>query len=320
MFNTKILKACFITICLVYWNIAYGQVDDKSILETLRIGTKTYLGQVRDGKGNLSHYVMIRKKDQKTQELKILETYAKCSSAFIGQKVRWDIEGTITVNGAPAFQIIEGEKLDTSVVNTKGLFDGEKLTIYDVRRNRADIKNPSPGDRFEWERLLPFFYGTIDIDGLFAEGQNVSVMGQETINNSTCYKIESAITQTANGKEITLKTLVWIDPARGYLVPKKQIWGYLEGKELLLEDFVTELKEYSPGLWGPLRANWVTYRADPPDYQPYKLMDQSVVFENYVFNVNLTDSDLEIKLLDGTEVYDDVLGIRLYIVGKDIVP
>jgi hypothetical protein len=48
--------------------------------------------------------------------------------------------------------------------------------------------------------------------------------------------------------------------------------------------------------------------------------EQSVTFEDYVFNVNLSDSDLEIKLPEGTEVYDDILGIRLYIVGKDIVP
>jgi hypothetical protein len=289
------------------------QLDDKAVLETLRTGTKASLGQVRDGKGSLSYYTWKKSRNQQ-----IVETNAKCISAFTGSKVRWDIEESVTIDGLPAAQIVEGVKVDTSQAKMSGLFDGEKMMIYDTRRNRADIKSPTPGEKYEWERRLPFFYGTVDIDVLLDQGTTVSVVGQEAIDNSACYKIESSITKAANGREIILKMLAWIDPAKGYLVPKKQIWAYFEGKEILTEDYVTELKEYVPGLWAPVRAVWISYRADPPDYEPYRLMEQRVVFENYAFNLNVPDADLEIKLPDGTEVYDDVLGTRLYVVGKEM--
>jgi hypothetical protein len=301
---------------LVSWSAAYGeQLDNGDILETLRLGAKMNMQQVKDGRGDLVFYGMLAENTGGH----IREFSGKCRSMFIGSKVRWDMKGTVTVDGAPATQLIDGINLDTSVIEEKSLFDGEKLLVYEARRNRADFMRPTAGHKDQWQRMLPLYYGKIDIEDILNRGETVSVVGQESIDGYLCYKIEiSRVTKAPNGKEVTLKNLSWIDPARGYMVPKVQVWAYLEGKEMLTEDVVTELKEYASNLWRPVRSSQISYRANPPDYEPYKAMEQRVVFENYDFNLDLSDSDLEIKLPEGTEVYDDVLGIRLYVVGKEM--
>ena len=178
-----------------------------------------------------------------------------------------------TTPGTAAFS---GEKF--AITLRRGA-EGKEEAIYDgatLRWTGLGYRHADDLDaRSEMARTMVFHYRRFfDLVGqvypdlekvlLYHKG-TPRVVGRETIDGSECVIVESVhVFPQKDGRKHVDTRRLWIDPARGYAVPKLQVWS--EGREFkqkaILSQTNARLSEYD-GIWGAARYVHEEYRADP---------------------------------------------------------
>lgn len=280
--------------------VTFGQDMEQAILETLREGEKYNLSRFTSGKGTLTvHMFGVIKKGE---GIKVEEVHSRVNSVFSGERVRLDEEITPYLDGKPdSSKMVEVRNSATDGQIVKDLFLGRKL---------LEIRPYNSAEKRRIERGSPFKQG--QFLNSFSNLWSLRVTGEEMVNSSLCYVVEGLRTGNADSTEYKMRSRVLIDANRGFWIVELKCWMQKGNQEeILLEDYMTKLKEYSPGFWAPCEISKINYDADKSDLKGTLYMRESikVIVEEYVYNVPILPESFELNISPGTIVRDMIAGI-----------
>ena len=284
--------------------------DDK--LSIIKQGTANAISTIRSGRGSIT----IHKWHLKSSGA-ALETDCTYHLAFIGDRFRLSKTWTYLQNGPGLGELSEGLVPTGSTMSYEVSYDGKRLTVYYPDKKKAIVGDPT----------------TLALRAIWSDYQtNVSVAGNcliniansdqkpgfspaqldgtQTFDGYQCDVIVSkqAIDAGAAGN-YTLSYTYFVDPSRGFTVPRFQLWT--EGSKLkqrvLSFDRIVALRDYGNGIWGPRKSTTTNYTLSN-DGQSTRTAETTADFsDDFQLNVSLTENDVTLTLPPGTSVTDKEL-------------
>lgn len=243
--------------------------------------------------------------------------------AFSGSRFKETSETTVLKN-VPQVPPPSGAGIEApGAVNTEQVaYDGEKATTVSSTEHRALIYAPRVvgswvGVGTFW-RVKPNSFTLVDITNFGAPPPDTvreapRLVDRETIGGDDCIIVElydhSPMPDVgAPGHERW--TWFWVDPQKGFAVPRIRIWGRGSAypERTLLSETTSGLRQYAGGLWGPDKKTHCEYRLGPTSGKNYKESEEVVTYSpDFQFNVPVEESDLQLTIPSGTVVTNELL-------------
>jgi len=328
-----ILVCCGLAACLLYhWRMSVSadnhvsvstndQLNEK-LLSALIQGCNDAVSAIKSGRGTLTEHEW----DYTYEDPEgLLETETTYKLAFAGEKYRVSEKVTYLRNDADSsvrYPVKPGTK-----ILTEAAFDGQKMTMFNPSCKRARVGSigSSVAPAIMWGEHMRYKGGIMVVGSEpTMEGHGVSridkfvpsryqtdkglhVARRESLDGQECIVVERIIERSfPDGRKGTSTYEYWIDPTRGFMIPRIRVWGEggpLRERTLLLESN-TELRQYGDSLWGPAKYTHVRYKLD--DKGGVQLDYRRVITygDDFQLNVPVSDSELALKLPPGTLVHD----------------
>lgn len=286
-----------------YRNGPFIPESNQSELSALKAGSARAVSSIRSGRGKVT--------------VKTTSRAANCSHSeaesvydvlFIGDKFKYIVNTTCMEN-------------DPAPRGTKSVsFDGKKVTVF--RPGEGAIINDRQSGEGNYE-IAVFLrdvsvqrHGIWDMDnirkyvpfpGNYAQSKP-KIIGREIINGNECTVVEVSFTGKV-GRQDGIKIFrFWIDPKKGYTMPRIQTWGkggFLKEKTLVQERNA-RLRNYGNGIWGPTVVTFDEYVPDPQTGKVYNHFHSVTTYDSESkLNVNVSSDDVLLKLPSRTRVYDN---------------
>lgn len=311
------LLACCVLIvggAAKFWKGRTARASDSHSLPELVQGCKDAVNAMKSGKGTVKvHNISYGYQDDTRKTLETEETY---TVAFDGPKYRISGEQLYIKNelAVGEYPILPGTKLDVNIA-----FDGESLMSYESRLRTgrigpstipemASLQNSKmvnsvlvipPGGRVgrggtgQGVQRIDL-YPSLPVDEAY---KGLRIARRESLNGHGCVVVERVI----EGKGLTLTREFWVDPDRGFTVPRVREWaegGPVHNRVITFEANA-ELRDYGNGVWGPAKYTYEQNQPDGnggirPDYRY-----ETTYEPDFRLNVPVTAEDLTIKLPPG---------------------
>ena len=325
MLKTCWLRFVVITVMVALSLLAVGQWlsadKDSDLLELVQAGCHQAVANATSGKGN----VTVRQSVMTSPDGQVYETETAYKLAFDQNNWRLSTNTTTLRNDQrpdidpklmrPVGNIVQ---MEISVKNAD-------VTLLEKEDNRSRATKGSSTSKTA-SRLLSTMVsdvqpgvgrlgkGLVDIGRL---GTNevplfskvtMRVIGREVVAGSECIVVEEEALPSSSDRP-TSTTLFWVDPQKGYAVPKVQV--FVEGgpfsERTLVEEENAQLKEYKPGIWYPTKITADHYSTKDPA-KHFKKSTKVITYDpQFQINVPVDAEDLSLVLPSGTSVYDENL-------------
>jgi hypothetical protein len=187
--------------------------------------------------------------------------------------------------------------------NLEAVSDGHVLRVIDNGKKRVLDVNSKNG-RDEMQGMMGFVgpvqnaYTGLEQAWYFSKSRP-RIVGHESIDGSDCIMIESVgVIPRKHGSKSVYTRRVWVDPARGYTMPRILEWaeGGASKQRSLTSRTEVRLVQYD-GIWGASRLIHEDYRDDSKTGKRSLSRRVVVTFsEDFALNVPVSDSDLKLPL------------------------
>ncbi|HET6453896.1 MAG TPA: hypothetical protein VFI02_05780 [Armatimonadota bacterium] len=298
-----------------------AQSDDE-LLQLAIAGCRNALSLVKSGQGGFTVDAWVRSKNG------VVETDSKCFVVFVGDRYKVLREKTYVQNALPPDAppdlvkslIKPGEKLVDEFS-----YDGTAFTEYDhevntvTKTGTGESKAPQlRGLHRTCSRLIAMSgHGLYDIgktgppreEGTPDTG--VKVVRRESLNGDNCIVIQREFPiKLDKGEVATRRFVYWVNPEKGFTIPKAQHWviGSQYKEWTLIEEEITEVRDYGGGIWGPAKWTMQQWQIDESGKEPMKMMDTVLTYDpTYKLNPDVKDDELAIHPPSGTRIWDETL-------------
>lgn len=311
-----ILLSIAVTMMLC-WATESSQPSPDVDVEIVKEGCRLAASSIGSEQGKMASLVTARTNDGGTQTVKTEYEISRRGQRFLLSSVSTVLDVRIPPGAESKLYVKPGE-----VIRKQLSFDGQMTTaaMPDMNVARVSAYDSSSGQavllEYEDEVGLPH-YGRVDIGNIDKHirhgkdyiGSGPKVIGREWINGSECIIVEMVWTNSSRPNAIITETWrFWIDPARGYTVPKIRKWkqGGIYSEKTLVAEIDTELRQYGD-IWAPCKVVHNSYRIDRETGQPYRRQSKTITYSaDFLVNAPVTDAELKLTLPSGTKVYDEI--------------
>ena len=285
---------------------------NQDLLPTVLDGCRSAVSAIKSGQGKVTAYASLRSNNGG-----ILETETTYQVLFSGDKFKLAVDEKYLKN-SPGEPLPSDRMLlePGSLISRQVAYDAERTTTFMPQEHEATIGDRSTNSGQEaiddgHNAAFVGHYGLLEI-AKWVVGPSVytrgtpKIVGRETLNGNDCVVVEFLLT----GKDIVHTFWFWVDPAKGFTVPRIRSWAEGTGlrEKILTGEVNTEMRQYADGNWGPARATVAQYRINPLSGEYYRNAQYVTTFDpNFQINVPVTDSELTLTLPSGTTVTNELL-------------
>ncbi|MDO8588673.1 MAG: hypothetical protein Q7T82_16720 [Armatimonadota bacterium] len=301
------------------WALGSVQSSSDVDIEIAKQGCRLAASALRSEQGKMTALVTSRTSDGGTQTVRAEYDISRSGQRFLLSSASTVIDVSMPSGADPDQYVKPGE-----VIHKALSFDGQTATRLMLDLNIANISAPDSTNgravvnEYGDEVGLPP-YGIVDIGNLDQHiwhtqgyiGNGPTIVGKESVNGNDCTIVEMVWTNGSHsGMTLTETWRFWIDPARGYTVPKIRKWkqgGRYSGKTLV-EEMDTELRQHANDVWAPSKVVHKSYRLDKDTAQPYLKQSKTMTYSaDFGVNASVSDADLKLILPSGTKVHNELL-------------
>lgn len=256
---------------------------DPGLLDLAKAGMLDRYQSIKSFRGSVQQVTLMRGSDGERR------AEAKVTGAFDGLRLRLSVEGTVG-----------------SDVKYEGAFDGANTTEW--------MKSASAG-------LYPVrIYGGLKgltksafdtvLDprghGIWIVGSGVTglgVIGKEMLNGSECIVLQDDSSSTADYR---VKSKTWVDAEHGFTIPRSEteVISRTTGQVVARQEYVTRIRDYGNGMWGPAQFTMTQYGADGSLTKSTTL----TYGPDFQINVSIDGRDLALNVPSGVGVDNEVVG------------
>ncbi len=309
------------------YNAALIEDPDQSQLPMILQGSQNAARSIKSGSGKVVvHRSLWQESGQR------IETETTYTVAYADGRFKVNVEEKYLANDLP---VPAGEATKSikpgSTKSRLMYYDGEKLTLYWPDKRSAVIADSTTASGGLIAQTIAelglgmngiYGNGVFDLTltsatrADFAEIQR-RIIGRQVIDGDECHVLEIAEQgKLSTGATATYTRLFWVNPARGYTVPRSQVWaeGGTFPQKTLISEVNTEVRDYGGGVWAPKKVVVEEYRLRSDRTRTYReMLTTKTINTTYTVNAPTDARDLEISLPKGTIVYDEIRDAR-YIV------
>ena len=240
----------------------------------------------------------------------IVEMESSCTIAYVNGKYKLSEEARGIRNDiVPKLKnVIIGDKLGVTIL----AFDGSNFTNtisgskYAKVCSAADNSPASRRNSSMKERIDIIGHGIFKIEP--CEYGKLKVVGRRQLNGDECIIVEKRIERPISSSRTSFTTYeYWVNPAKGYTIPIMKCWTAATGimDKSLLEDIITEIKDYGNGTWGPSKSTLTQYNLYGTDKGKEHLRMEVTYGPDFRINVPVSSDEVMLKLDPGTSVWNE---------------
>ena len=307
--------ACFV--CLAGASTFVPETNQDE-LSTLLEGCRSAVAAVHSGQGKAIYYQW-----SQTDTGGVRETETAYQVVFLGERFKLTAEEKFIKN-LPAEPLPTDAVLISpgSTLTRQVAFDGEKVTRFTPQSNEATV-----GDRrTSFGRIgMQDFENRVSVigDGLLNPETWTKlgpphyirsaprIVGRENIEGDDCVVLEMTLTRQADpGQGIVHTFWFWVNPAKGFTVPRKCNWikGGTYPEKTLLSETEVAVRQYADGLWGPAKETVTGHRLNSTSGEYFKDQYYVTTYDaDLQINAPVSDSELTLTLPSGTTVTNELL-------------
>ena len=314
------LVALVALLLTITWAYPVGFVPESSqeALPTLLEGCRNAVAAVQSGEGKAIYYHWLQ-----TDAGGVRETETAYQVVFLGERFKLTAEEKFIKNlpaeppPTDAVLISPG-----SILTRQVAFDGEKVTRFTPQSNEATLgdKRTSFGriGMQDFENRVSFIGdGLLNPETWTKLGPPAytrsmpRIVGRENIAGDDCVVLELTLTRQADpGQGIVHTFWFWVNPAKGFTVPRMRNWikGGTYPEKTLLSETEVAVRQYADGLWGPAKETVTGYRLNSTSGEYFKAQYYVTTYDaDFQINVPVSDSELTLTLPAGTTVTNELL-------------
>lgn len=288
-----------------------GRTDPKDLLRIAQ-GCEKAASSIKTGRVNVTVRTVGQSDDGSIREIEKV-----CFVVFDGDKCLVSARQTLLRND-PARDATESAKAAMEqpgkVTQWKASFDGSRATAFDVDHQVAYIGDPDPkGNAAIYHWLYLSDAGVLDkgvmrfrIPKAPDQRAALRVDRRESIASSECFVVQYTFPTAQGNRKIKATDYLWIDPNKGYTIPRRELWGEGEGLpgKILVQSSETEMRLYRGGVWGPAKHTYVV--RSPTGVQEFRR--ETTYSPKFCLNAVVRPDDLQLNLPSGTEVQNETSG------------
>jgi hypothetical protein len=292
------------------------QENPKDLLDMTLLGCQTAASLVSTSSGRVTvHEWYWRANGQ------VLETVADYTVASKGDKFKVLAEVGFANNELTPTVSDPGLKpIPSRTVTRRELaYDGERVVSYKPAQHRALVASTDSNAGRDLRALklqvlhpgngVPTLSALSPLPNYTRNGP--CAVGWELVDGDECVVVEYTDVGTgAGGAEVRYRNRFWIDPEKGFTLPKSEAWvqgGAFGQQEILLAQSQCQVRQYDVDLWGVSVAQSEQYALD--SLGKWYLQRRTIITfaSDYRLNTPVSDDMLAIALPSGTKVYNELL-------------
>jgi len=308
--KNRMLKKKYLSyfgICLlgIVFSFNIYALENRVSIDTIKSAGLNNLSKFKDGKGNVKFFIKLFRSFQGKEFVDEQEIEYKVY--FIGPpggKIKYESFGKFLTNGRE-IRPVGGH-------SHKAYFDGEKAIVYWVEQNTAHIVSKKEMGAFftPINVIHPLCYGITFWDyppfPLLFKKDSQKFSNVNIVEHSD-YLILESVKEIKEGYFI--KSIIRIDPYKDFFTNQKKILVRKNGQEWLPDTEINIVPTKNKFGWIPKEVSITKYRISEENGKMLstRFFEEKIIYENFEFNIDLKESDLEIKLPKGTIVRDEIV-------------
>lgn len=301
---------------------AFTAETNQETLPTLLDGCRNAVAAIQSGQGKVTVHQRF-----KTDDGGDLESEASYQVVFSGDKFAFSAEDKIIKNlpGAPVPSDVR--ITEPGAVSTRRVaYDGQRVVTFMPQENEAIIGDRSTdrGRNSDLDyRLFASFrgQGLVEPDNYpraVMESRDIftraalQIVGREIVNGDECMVVEAVYNGVfpPNGDKATYTYWFWVDPTKGFTVPRIRHWieGGIYKEKTLIAETTGQMRQYPGGVWGPASVAYRQYKLNRVSGEYYNDIQHEIAFApDFQLNLPVEEAEFDLVLPSGTQVTNELL-------------